>query len=126
MLSNQRGAVLPIIMIVAAAFLIVTYFAMEQFVIEKKFYHEIEEKLIADHLFVLAIKDLPSLFLSEDYEPGSGTFSYLNGTVRYTHSQNEEDLVRVMLYASTNDRFTLEASAIYDTNLNRMIEWKEK
>jgi competence protein ComGG len=126
MLSNQRGAVLPIMMIVAAAFLIVTYFAMEQFVIEKKFYHETEEKLIADHLFVLAVKDLQSLFSYEDYEPANGTFSYLNGTVRYTHLQSEEELFRVMLYASTNDRLTLEASAVYDTNLNRMIEWKEK
>lgn len=46
------------VMIVASVFIMFTILMIDQFIIDKKFYKEVEESLVADHLVHLAIMDV--------------------------------------------------------------------
>ena len=57
-MNNEKGFTLPIVLIIATSVLMLTGYLIDQYVLDKQFYKEVEEKLISDHLLRLAVHDL--------------------------------------------------------------------
>ena len=72
------------VMIVASVFIMFTILMIDQFIVDKKFYKEVEESLVADHLVHLAIKDVTAEWGEEIPKIIQGEISYPNGVVRYS------------------------------------------
>ncbi|MBT2665449.1 hypothetical protein J7J00_08065 [Bacillus sp. ISL-4] len=125
-MNNQKGVVFPMVMIVASVFIMFTILMIDQFVIDKKFYKEVEESLVADHLVHLAIMDVTAEWGEEIPKIIQGEISYPNGVVRYSLMKQEGPYVYIEFSSTTkNDR---EGRVIiqYDKEAGKVKEWLEK
>ncbi|MGG0788287.1 MULTISPECIES: competence type IV pilus minor pilin ComGG [Bacillaceae] len=125
-MNNQKGVVFPMVMIVASVFIMFTILMIDQFIIDKKFYKEVEESLVADHLVHLAIMDVTAEWGEEIPKIIQGEISYPNGVVRYSLMKQEGPYVYIEFSSTTkNDR---EGRVIiqYDKEAGKVKEWLEK
>lgn len=114
------------IMIVASVFIMFTILMIDQFIIDKMFYKEVEESLVADHLVHLAVKDVTSEWGEEVPEIIQGEILYPNGTVRYSLTEEDGPYVFIEFSSTTkNDRMG-RVIIQYDTEAGRVIQWIEK
>ncbi|WP_405389442.1 competence type IV pilus minor pilin ComGG [Peribacillus simplex] len=114
------------VMIVASVFIMFTILMIDQFIIDKKFYKEVEESLVADHLVHLAIKDVTAEWGEEIPQIIQGEISYPNGVVQYSLMKEEGPYVYIEFSSTTkNDR---EGRVIiqYDKEAGKVKEWLEK
>ncbi|MFE5427089.1 competence type IV pilus minor pilin ComGG [Peribacillus simplex] len=125
-MNNQKGVVFPMVMIVASVFIMFTILMIDQFIIDKRFYKEVEESLVADHLVHLAIMDVTAEWGEEIPKIIQGEISYPNGVVRYSLMKQEGPYVYIEFSSTTkNDR---EGRVIiqYDKEAGKVKEWLEK
>ncbi|MFJ7991350.1 competence type IV pilus minor pilin ComGG [Peribacillus frigoritolerans] len=125
-MNNQKGVVFPMVMIVASVFIMFTILMIDQFIIDKKFYKEVEESLVADHLVHLSIKDVTAEWGEEIPKIIQGEISYPNGVVRYSLMKQEGPYVYIEFSSKTkNDR---EGRVIiqFDKEAGEVKEWLEK
>jgi len=114
------------VMIMASVFIMFTILMIDQFIIDKKFYKEVEESLVADHLVHLAIKDVTAEWGEEIPKIIQGEISYPNGVVRYSLMKQEGPYIYIEFSSKTkNDR---EGRVIiqYDKEAGEVKEWLEK
>jgi hypothetical protein len=126
-MNNEKGAVFPIVIIIAAVFLSFTLFSIERYATDKQFYKESEEKLILEQLIRLATKDVTQeLELSDIIEEKEGILFYPGGDVYYQLTKSSEPVIKVLLYGSTKDERKVQSLFLYDTLEKKVIEWIEK
>jgi competence protein ComGG len=126
-MNNQKGMVFPIMMVVAAAFISAALFAIDQYVPDKKFHKETEEKLVNDHLLKLAAKDL-SIMLPQDItgKISTGIFFYQNGDVYYQVKKQGLAIVQVTIFATTKSGRRSESIFIFNLSSAKITEWRER
>lgn len=126
-MGNEKGAIYPIVIIIAAVFLSFILFAIEGYVSDKRFYKEIEEKLILEQLIRLAAQDLTTeLDLAGSIENNDGILFYPKGDVYFEMSKLDDQVIKVLLYGSTKDERKTQSLFLYDTSQKKVIKWIEK
>ncbi|MCM3674136.1 ComGG family competence protein [Peribacillus simplex] len=125
-MNNQKGVVFPMVMIVASVFIMFTILMIDQFIIDKKFYKEVEESLVADHLVHLAIKDVTAEWGEEIPKIIEGEISYPNGVVRYSLMKQEGPYVYIEFSSTTKNGREGRVIIQYDKEAGEVKEWLEK
>lgn len=125
-MNNERGFILPIILIIATSIFMLTSYILDQYVSDKHFYKEAEEKLMADHLLRLAVHDLEREWsLTEVQKVTSGIIFYPKGDVYYEVSTQDKTQAFVILYASTLHERKAMIVIQYDKSIHRVVRWIE-
>ncbi|RFU66777.1 hypothetical protein D0469_16800 [Peribacillus saganii] len=126
-MKNERGSVLPLVMILASVFLVMAISAAELYISEKKFHKETKEKLVLDHLIRLATEELLlELQNTEEADTSDGIYFYPNGDVYYQLNKLNEDELLIVLFGSTKGERKAEVKFRYSLLGKNMIEWIEK
>ncbi|MGE7759279.1 competence type IV pilus minor pilin ComGG [Peribacillus sp. NPDC097895] len=125
-MNNQKGVVFPMVMIVASVFIMFTILMIDQFIIDKKFYKEVEESLVADHLVHLAVKDVTAEWAGEIPKITQGEISYPNGVVRYSLTKQDSPYVYIEFTSTTKNDRVGRVIIQYDIEVGRVTEWIEK
>jgi sugar lactone lactonase YvrE len=99
---------------------------IDQYVLDKRFYKEVEEHLISDHLLHLAVTDLEREWSQiEEITISNGIVFYPKGDVYYEIITQDDAHASVRFYASTiNERKALVVIH-YDKSLRKVVEWIE-
>ncbi|MGW6297729.1 competence type IV pilus minor pilin ComGG [Peribacillus butanolivorans] len=125
-MNNQKGVVFPMVMIVASVFIMFTILMIDQFVIDKKFYKEVEETLVADHLVHLAVNEVTAGWGEDIPKNLQGDISYPNGDVHYILTKQDARYAFIEFASSTRDNRVGRIIIQYDKELGRVVEWIEK
>ncbi|MDW7614566.1 competence type IV pilus minor pilin ComGG [Peribacillus simplex] len=125
-MNNQKGVVFPIVMIVASVFIMLTILMIDQFILDKRFYKEVEESLVADHLVHLAVKDVTEELGEVIPDIIQGEISYPNGVVRYSLTKQDGHYVYLEFSSTTKNGRVGRVIIQYDKEAGRVIEWIEK
>ncbi|WP_028391781.1 competence type IV pilus minor pilin ComGG [Bacillus cihuensis] len=123
MFKNEKGAVLPVTLVVATVLIVFTFYGVEKFKIEKMFYKDVENGLVLDHLLLLAIHEVPSLVV--DDHMNEGVLHYLNGTVEYVVISREERYLSIKLSVLTTQDLIRKVTILYDKQEAKILEWVE-
>lgn len=123
---NEKGFVFPMVLIIATSIMLLIGFMVEQFILEKRFYKEVEESLISDHLLRLAVFDLEQEWRGvEEMTIHNGILFYPKGDVYYEVISQNDKLASVRCYGSTlNERKSI-AVIHYDKSLQKVVKWIE-
>lgn len=124
-MNNQKGVVLPMVMIIASVFILFTFLMIDQLVIDKKFYQETEETWKADHLMLLAVHELAAGWKGE-ITPRQGEANYLKGKVFYQLTKQDDRYAYIEFISVTQKGRKGRVMIQYDKELGRVVEWIEK
>ncbi|MFJ7754901.1 competence type IV pilus minor pilin ComGG [Peribacillus muralis] len=125
-MNNQKGVVFPMVLIIASIFIMLMILMIDQFIIDKRFYKEVEESLVADHLVHLAVKEVTARWEEETPEIFQGDISYPNGLVRYSLMKQDGRYAFIEFSSTTaNDRVG-RIIIQYDKEAGMVVEWIEK
>lgn len=126
-MKNEKGFASPIVLVVSTSFILLAGYMMEQFVLDKRFYKEVEETLMSDHLLRLAVRDLEREWGElEEVIIEPGILLYPNGDVYYEVVNQNEEVALVYLYGSTVNNRKGVVLIYYDKNVGKVTEWVEK
>ncbi|MFP3508416.1 competence type IV pilus minor pilin ComGG [Peribacillus sp. SIMBA_075] len=125
-MNNQKGVVFPMVMIVASVFIMLTILMIDQFILDKRFYKEVEESLVADHLVHLAVKDVTEELGEVILDIIQGEISYPNGVVKYSLTKQDGPYVYLEFSSTTKNGRVGRVIIQYDKEAGRVIEWIEK
>ena len=125
-MNNQKGVVFPMVMIIASVFIMFTILMIDQFVIDKKFYKEVEETLISDHLVHLAVNEVTAEWDGEIPKIIQGDISYPNGDVHYKLTKQDVRYAYIEFSSLSKNNRTGRIIILYDKKIGRVIEWIEK
>lgn len=114
------------VMIVASVFIMLTILMIDQFILDKRFYKEVEESLVADHLVHLAVKDVTEELGEVIPDIIQGEISYPNGVVRYSLTKQDGPYVYLEFSSTTKNGRVGRVIIQYDKEAGRVIEWIEK
>jgi competence protein ComGG len=125
---NEKGFVFPMVLIIATSIMLLIGYLLEQYVLDKRFYKEVEESLMADHLIRLAVSDL-----EEDWKRMEGEYItihngivfYPKGDVYYEVMGQDDNRASVRLYGSTINERKAIVVIRYDKVLRQVVKWKE-
>lgn len=123
---NEKGFTFPMVLIIATSIILLLGFTIDQFISEKRFYKEVEESLIADHLLRLAVKDLERKWnRTEDVIIENGMVFYPKGDVYYEVTFQNEEQAMIHFYSSTQNERKAITSIRYDKSLQKVVSWVE-
>ncbi|WP_285768896.1 competence type IV pilus minor pilin ComGG [Peribacillus sp. SI8-4] len=125
-MNNQKGVVFPMVLIIASVFIILMVLMIDQFIIDKRFYKEVEESLVADHLVHLAVKEVTAGWEKEPQVVFQGDISYPNGVVRYSLLKQEGRYAFIEFSSTTKNDRVGRIVIQYDQEEGRVVEWIEK
>lgn len=114
-----------VLILATVTFLFVSW-VVDQAVVDKRFYKEVEEHLKANHLLKLAKTDLEEAWSEmDDLDVREGLLYYPNGDVFYRKMSENEELLLVELYSSTLAERKGICVISYDKNLRKVVKWME-
>lgn len=114
------------VLIIASIFIMLMILMIDQFIIDKRFYKEVEESLVADHLVHLAVKEVTAGWEEETPEIFQGDISYPNGLVRYSLMKQDGRYAFIEFSSTTaNDRVG-RIIIQYDKEAGMVVGWIEK
>ncbi|WP_057911750.1 competence type IV pilus minor pilin ComGG [Peribacillus muralis] len=125
-MNNQKGVVFPMVLIIASVFIMMLILMIDQFIIDKRFYKEVEESLVADHLVHLAVKEVTAGWEAEIPEVIEGHITYPNGVVRYSLLKQDGRYALIDFFSTTNNDRVGRVLIQYDKEAGRVVEWIEK
>ncbi|MGE7601244.1 competence type IV pilus minor pilin ComGG [Peribacillus sp. NPDC097675] len=125
-MNNQKGVVFPMVMIIASVFIMFSILMIDQFVIDKKFYKEVEETEISDHLVHLAVNEVTAEWDGELPKSIQGDISYPNGDVHYKLTKQDVRYAYIEFASLSRNNRTSRIIILYDKKIGRVIEWIEK
>lgn len=114
------------VMIIASVFIMFTILMIDQFIIDKKFYKEVEEALVSDHLVHLAVNEVTTEWGGEIPKNLKGEISYPNGNVNYKLIKQDTRYAYIEFSSSTKNNRAGRIIILYDKEVGRVIEWIEK
>lgn len=121
MFKNEKGAVLPVTMVVAAVLIVFTFYSIEKFNLEKMFYKNVEDGLVLDHILLLASHEVQNMVAHDD----EGVLHFPNGTVEYVVISREERYVSMNLSALTTQGLSRKVNFLYDKEEGKLVKWVE-
>ncbi|PMC39608.1 hypothetical protein CJ195_06735 [Bacillus sp. UMB0899] len=125
-MRNQKGFILPSIMVIALLCILIVAHISSLLITEKTFYSETEQYYLLENLMSIAVKkSLQELKNGEIVENQNNIFYTSNGYFTYTVSTNDYMIYEVQLACNTNENKKYTASYQYDTAKNEMIFWSE-
>ncbi|MFJ5621361.1 competence type IV pilus minor pilin ComGG [Peribacillus loiseleuriae] len=124
MFKNEKGAVLPVTMVVAAVLIMFTLYSIEKFNLEKMFYKNVEDGLVLDHILLLASHEVQNM-VAQDDQIDEGVLHFPNGTVEYVVISREEHYISLILSALTKQGLSRKVHFLYDKEEGRLVKWGE-
>ncbi len=125
-MGNEKGFALPMVLIISASVMLFIGYMVDQFVIDKRFYKEVEESLISTHLLRLAVHDLQQEWSqTEDVIITDGIAFYPKGDVYYQVTTQDDQDAFILLYGSTKNERKAIVTIHYDKSLRKVIQWIE-
>ncbi|MGX2960446.1 competence type IV pilus minor pilin ComGG [Peribacillus sp. JNUCC 23] len=122
MCKNEKGAVLPVTMVVASILIVFTFYSIEKFNLEKMFYKNVENVLVLDHLLLLASHEVQNMVAHDAYVDG-GVLHFPNGTVEYAMISSEERYSSLELFALTTQGLSRKVNVLYDIEEGELVKW---
>lgn len=126
MLRNQNGFTYPITLCLIILLSTVLVMRVEHFLAEKRMFQETEMILKQDYYLLSAMEQLNSYLSVDDKVENNGTFEFKNGVVEYQMIEQTEELldINITIKLEGNDA-VFKGVAIYNRNLNKIINWFE-
>jgi competence protein ComGG len=125
-MNNEKGFVFPMVLIIATSVLLLIGYMIDQFVLDKRFYKEVEENLISAHLLRLAVHDLQQEWSQmEDVTINNGIVFYPKGDVYYEIITQDDRQAEIIFYGSTMNERKAIVMIHYDKSLRKVIAWIE-
>ncbi|KMY50784.1 competence type IV pilus minor pilin ComGG [Peribacillus loiseleuriae] len=124
MFRNEQGAVLPVTMVVAAVLIMLTFYSIEKFNLEKMFYKNVEDGLVLDHILLLASHKVQNMVVHDD-QIDEGVLHFPNGTVEYVVISREERYISLILSALTKQGLSRKVNFLYDKEEGKLVKWGE-
>ncbi|MGE8078101.1 competence type IV pilus minor pilin ComGG [Peribacillus loiseleuriae] len=124
MFKNEKGAVLPVTMVVAAVLIMFTFYSIEKFNLEKMFYKNVEDGLVLDHILLLASHEVQNMVAHDD-QIDEGVLHFPNGTVEYVVISREERYISLILSALTKQGLSRKVNFLYDKEEGKLVKWGE-
>ncbi|WP_157805659.1 competence type IV pilus minor pilin ComGG [Bacillus sp. mrc49] len=125
-MNNQKGVVFPMVLIIASVFIMLMILMIDQFIIDKRFYKEVEESLVADHLVHLAVKEVTAGWEEDMPEIFQGDITYPDGAVRYSLLKHDGRYAFIEFSSTTKNDRVGRIVIQYDKEAGRVVEWIEK
>lgn len=122
MYKNEKGAVLPVTMVVASILIVFTFYSIEKFNLEKMFYKNVENVLVLDHLLLLASHEVQNI-VAHDMYGDEGVLYFPNGTVKYAMISSEERYFSLELFALTTQGLSRKVNVLYDIEEEEVVKW---
>lgn len=122
---NEKGFMFPVTLCVLLLFSLFLSLHFNLYLSEKRSSIEIEHFERNQFYFLQALKKVEQLLLEEGY-PLTDIFFYEKGTVTYSVSELEPELLQITYRLNTEVHTDLLAMSYYDTALQRTIKWVER
>ena len=122
MYKNEKGAVLPVTMVVASVLIVFAFYSIEKFNLEKKFYKNVENVLVLDHILLLASHEVQNMVAHDAYVD-EGVLLFPNGTVEYVMISREERFFSMELFALTTQGLSRKVNVLYDIEEGKLVKW---
>ncbi|MCV9884824.1 competence type IV pilus minor pilin ComGG [Metabacillus halosaccharovorans] len=125
-MRNQKGFILPSIMVIALFCLLIVAHISTILISEKTFYEETKQYYILENLMNVAVKkSLHELENGNNVNQHNKVFHTSNGYYSYNVTTSDEVIYEVQLTCSTKETKEYTASYKYDKSKNEMIFWSE-
>lgn len=123
---NQRGFILPSVMVIVLFCLLIVAHISTLLISEKKFFEETKQYYILENLMNVAVKKSLSDLKKGEVDVDHPTSIYTsNGYFTYTVSNSEEMIYEVHLSCHTNENKEYTALYRFDPLKKEMIFWSE-
>lgn len=125
-MTNQRGFILPITLVIL--FIVSSYaaFLINQYVIEKKFFFEQTEVRTNERLLQMALVDSRHFLASSSEEYYSGTFYYEAGEVAFIINAETECIKSITLISKTLEQRSKRIKYFYYLETETFLPWLEQ
>ncbi|WP_226526455.1 competence type IV pilus minor pilin ComGG [Metabacillus niabensis] len=125
-MKNQKGFILPSIMVIALFCLLIVAHISTILISEKTFYEETKQYYILENLMNVAVKkSLQELKSGNTVDHNSDIYQTSNGYFSYTVTTSDDAIYEVQLSCNTNETKEYTASYKFDKSKNEMIFWSE-
>ena len=125
-MRNQKGFILPSIMVIALFSLLIVAHISSLLITEKRFYKETEQYYLLENLMNIAVeKSFQELKEGKIVEQKDNIFHTSNGYFSYTVSTSDDLIYEIQLTCITNENKEYTASYQFDKTKNEIISWSE-
>ncbi|WP_026558770.1 competence type IV pilus minor pilin ComGG [Bacillus sp. J37] len=125
-MRNQKGFILPSIMVIALFCLLIVAHISTILISEKTFYEETKQYYILENLMNVAVKkSLQELKSGNTVDQSNGIFHTSNGSFSYDVTTSDNVIYEVQLTCSARETKEYSASYKFDKSKNEMIFWSE-
>ena len=125
-MRNQKGFILPSIMVITLFCLLIVAHISTVLISEKTFYEETKQYYELENLMNVAVKKSLHELKNEEVAEHHHTISHTsNGYYTYTVTTSDEVIYEVQLTCRTNEKREYTASYKFDKSKNEMIFWSE-
>lgn len=125
-MTNQRGFILPITLVIL--FIVSSYaaFLINQYVIEKKFFFEQTEVRTNERLLQMALVDSRHFLAGSSEDYFSGTFHYDDGEVAFIVNAETEYIKSITLISKTLEQRSKRIKYFYYLETETFLPWLEQ
>ena len=125
-MSHEKGFAFPMVLIISTSVMLLIGYMVDQMVIDKRFYKEVEEHFISTHLLRLAVYDLQQEWgQTEGGMITDGIIFYPKGDVYYQVTTQDDQSAVILLYGSTKNERKAMITIHYDKSLRKVVQWIE-
>ncbi|WNF37797.1 competence type IV pilus minor pilin ComGG [Bacillaceae bacterium IKA-2] len=124
-MTNQRGFILPITLVIMFIVSSYTAFMINQYVIEKKFFFEQTEARANERLLQMGLVDSRYFLASSNEEYFSGTFYYEEGEVAFIVNVETEHIKSITLISTTLEQRSKRIKYFYYLETETFLPWLE-
>ncbi|MDQ0269422.1 competence type IV pilus minor pilin ComGG [Cytobacillus purgationiresistens] len=126
MLSNEKGLVYPLALIMMVILSLLLSIHLELYISEKRILHEGKKLLQQEYYFFNSLKRVEDELLINSFALLSGKYQYNGGRVEYTVKEIAHSLLEVKLVIKMDSSKDIVGYGYYDRDLQRVIKWIEK
>ncbi|MFS1517942.1 competence type IV pilus minor pilin ComGG [Bacillus sp. SCS-151] len=123
--NNEHGFIFPVTLVMSLLFFLVLLHQIEMYVVEKNFYHEIEQLYILENIMQMATTDILKDIHDNAYPIRNKIYTYPNGQAMYSTEQIEEGMLKISIECKTIQKRLYNAFFIYELEEGRIIKWVE-
>ncbi|MDX8359614.1 competence type IV pilus minor pilin ComGG [Cytobacillus sp. IB215316] len=123
--NNEHGFIFPVTLVMSLLFFLVLLHQIEMYVVEKNFYHEIEQLYILENIMQMATTDILKDIHDNAHPIRNKIYTYPNGQAMYSKEQIEEGMLKISIECKTIQKRLYNAFFIYELEEGRIIKWVE-
>jgi hypothetical protein len=118
LMSNQKGYILPLSMMLAAAILVISVSAASIFVLRYSYLDTMEEGYLRESILLYSVN---RLMPSE--KSMNGTFAYPEGIVRYELNREDQTTTMVLSFETEVKKYA-PLVVTYRNNTKEILDWE--